>query len=701
MSDVINHYRTCNLCEAMCGIEIRVQDDQILSIRGDSDDPFSKGHICPKATALKDVYEDKNRLKRPVKKTADGWQEIGWEEAFDEVANKIKAIQAAHGQDSMGIYLGNPNVHNTGSMLVGPVFNKALKTKNLFSATSVDQLPHHVASRHMFGHYFLIPVPDVDRTDFFLVMGANPMVSNGSLMTAGGISRRMKAIQKRGGKVVVIDPRYTETAKMADEHHFVRPGSDVLLLLAMVNTILKEGLTPMGVLVNQIAGLEKLDSLVAPWTPQRVAEHTGMSADAIIQLAWDFASAPTAVAYGRIGLSVQEYGGLCQWLINVLNIITGNLDWAGGAMFPTPAIDMHQPFRKGKYGRYKSRVRGAEESFGELPVSVMAEEILEPGDGQIKGMVTVAGNPILSTPNSNKLDKAFSGLDFYVAIDIYINETTRHADIILPPTTGLETEHYDVVFHGLAVQNSSKYSPALFPPDEEDDRKHDWEIYRALASRLRPDGGNQNGADEPSLKQMLDQGLRNGPYGQDGVSLQHLIDNPHGVDLGPLQTGGQQLWQTESGLIEIAPDFLTADLARVEQNFSASAKPAEMTLIGRRDLRSNNSWMHNSERLIKGKNRCVALINPEDAAARSISEGQMITVQSRVGEIKLPAAVSAEMMKGVISIPHGWGHDLEGVQLDIASKSPGENFNELADDYLLDDLTGNAVLNGIPVVVEV
>ena len=342
MSKINYHYRTCNLCEAMCGIEIRHQEGEILSIKGDKKDPFSQGHICPKATALKDIYEDPNRLKHPVKKTANGWERIGWDEAFDEVAVRILEIQEKHGKDGFGLYLGNPNVHNLGSMLVGPTLNRALKTKNIFSATSADQLPHHVAARHMFGHFFLIPVPDVDRTSHFLIMGGNPMVSNGSIMTAGGIGRRMKAIQKRGGKITVIDPRFTETAKVADEHHFIRPGTDVLLLLAMVNTILNEGLTKMGILTNQIAGLEELDRLVAPWTAEIAAEHTGIAPDSIKQLAREFAEAETAVAYGRIGLSVQEFGGLCQWLINVLNIITGNLDWAGGAMFPTQNFSLMQ-----------------------------------------------------------------------------------------------------------------------------------------------------------------------------------------------------------------------------------------------------------------------------------------------------------------------------------------------------------------------
>ena len=695
------HYRTCNLCEAMCGIEINYQDDKVISIRGDFDDPFSQGHICPKATALIDLYEDPDRLKRPVKKTDDGWVEISWEEAFDTVAAKIKETQASYGKNSVGVYLGNPNVHNLGSMLVGPTLNRALQTQNIFSATSVDQLPAHVAARHMFGHFFRIPVPDVDRTDFFLIMGANPLASNGSLMTAGGIRRRMKAIQKRGGKIVVIDPRKTETAEMADRHHFIRPGTDVLLLLAMVKTILDEGLTTMGILVNQINGLEKLDELVAPWSADRVAQIIGISAEDIQQLARDFANAPTAVAYGRIGLSVQEFGGLCQWLVNVLNIITGNLDWAGGAMFPNPAVEVHQPYRKGKYGRFESRVRGLEESFGELPVAAMAEEMLEPGDGQIRTMVTVAGNPILSTPNGKKLDSAFADLDFYVAIDIYINETTRHADIILPPTNGLETEHYDVVFHGLAVRNTAKYSEPLFEPALEDDRRHDWQIYRELAKRLAP-AEKPFDEDAPMNKmtpaEMLDFSLQIGPYKSENLSIEKLKKHPHGIDLGPLETGGTAVLQTKSSLIEMAPKFIIKDLDRVEAVFSDLQPDAgRLLLIGKRDLRSNNSWMHNSHRLVKGKNRCVALIHPIDAHSINISDGELVEVGSEVGSITLPVEITESVMQGVVCIPHGWGHNLDGVQLSVAKTVAGVSINDLTSDYQIDELTGNAVLNGVSV----
>lgn len=703
----LKHYRTCNLCEAMCGIEIIVEEGRIRSIRGDQKDPFSQGHICPKAAALQDLYEDPDRLKRPVKRTATGWKEISWTEAFDTVAAGLKEIQNRHGRDAIGIYLGNPNVHNLGSMLVGSTFNRALKTKNVYSATSVDQLPSHVAARHMFGHFFMLPVPDVDRTDYFLILGANPLVSNGSLMTAGGIKRRMQGIQARGGKIVVLDPIRTATAKMADEHYFVKPGTDVLLLLAMVHTILTDGLVDkMGLLLGQVKGLETVDDLVSSYSPEKVSPHIGLSAEAIRRIAHDFATAPTAVAYGRIGLSIQPFGGLCQWLINLLNLLTGNLDWPGGAMFPHPAVEVHQPYRVGKYGRWQSRVSGYPEYFGELPVAALGEELLTEGEGQIKGMVTVAGNPLLSTPNGRQLEEGFANLDFMVSIDIYINETTRFADIILPPTIGLETDHYDVVFHGLAVRNTAKFSEALFQP--EPGTMADWEIFRELAARLAPEAApfdRNSPLNRMTPAEMIDAALKSGPYELD---LQTLKENRHGVDIGPLQVAGRDRLHTKDRLIDAAPEGIISDLARVDATFFNPEEKRddlifgydEYQLVGRRDLRSNNSWMHNASRLMRGKSRCTLQISEEDAAEIGVISGETARVSSRVGVVELPVEVSDDIMPGVVSIPHGWGHNRPDTQLSVAAQRPGVSINDLTDDRLIDHLTGNAALNGVPVTVQ-
>lgn len=711
------HYRTCNLCEAMCGIKIEYQGNQVLSIKGDEDDPFSKGHICPKATALQDIYEDPDRLKYPVRRTDDGWEQISWDEVFDEVVTNLQAIQEKQGRNAVGIFLGNPVVHNLGSMLFSPPFVRALRTRNRFSATSTDQLPHHFAAFFMFGHQVLIPIPDVDRTDFFLILGANPIASNGSLMTAGGIGNRLKALQQRGGKFVVIDPRYTETAQRADTHHFIQPGTDALLLLAMVCTLFADDLVDMGRLQSMVKQLDELRDAVSEFTPETVADVIGTPANTIRSLTREFAHAESAVAYGRMGVSTQAYGGICHWLINCLNILTGNFDRAGGAMFTLPAFDIvgitTLTGQVGNYDRWRSRVRDLPAFGGELPSSTMAEEILTDGDGQIKAMVTVAGNPVLSTPNGGQLDKALASLDYMVSIDIYINETTRHANIILPPTTGLETEHYDLVFHALAVRNTAKYSAPLFEAD--DNQRHDWQIFRELRQRLEANSRNVlRGRDVfryLSPRRLVDLVLRIGPYGRwlrppvvgDGINIHTLERNPHGIDLGALVPMLPDRLATDDKLIHLAPNILVNDLARVRDDLMQTDDPLangyHLRLIGRRHLRSNNSWMHNSERLVRGKNRCTVMIHPDDAQTFSVCSGEMVTVKSRVGTVKIEAEVTDKIMRGVVSIPHGWGHHREGVQLDVATQYAGVSLNDLTDDLQIDKLTGNAAFSGVPVTI--
>ena len=483
------HYRSCNLCEAICGIEITVANGQ-LDIRGDKDDPFSRGFICPKAVALQDIHYDKDRLRYPVRRTARGWERIGWDEAFDEVAQNLKRIREKHGRNSVATYLGNPTVHNYGAMLFAPGFIRSLRTRNRFSATSVDQLAHHVAAYFMFGHQLLLPIPDVDRTKLFLMLGANPVVSNGSLMTAPGMGRRLEEIRQRGGKVVLVDPRFNETARVVDQHLFIRPGTDVLFLLALLQVVFDENLTRLDQLAPFTKGFDTVRDLVAEFAPERVAPITGIDATEIRRLAREFAAAESAVCYGRIGVSTQEFGGVCQWLINVLNAVTGNLDRPGGAMFTLPAFDPvtapESVAPRGSFGRWRSRVRNLPEFAGELPVAALAEEILTDGPGQVKAVVTLAGNPVLSTPNGREVDRALASLEFMVAIDIYVNETTRHAHIILPPTSPLERGHYDLAFNLLAVRDTAKFSPPLFAPDA--GAKHDWEILAELQSRMEQTG---------------------------------------------------------------------------------------------------------------------------------------------------------------------------------------------------------------------
>lgn len=697
MPDPNIHYRTCNLCEAMCGLEITYKDKEILSIKGDKADPFSRGHICPKAVGLKDIYEDKDRLKYPIRKTADGWERMEWEAAFDYVAERLKAVQTEHGDQAVGVYQGNPNVHNFGTMVYGPNFVRSLKTKNRFSATSADQLPHHFAGQQMFGHAMLLPIPDIDHTDYLIIMGGNPLVSNGSIMTAPDVGNRLRAISKRGGKVVVLDPRRTETAQKMDEHHFIFPESDALFLLAMIHVVFENAWENLGHLADHTDGLDAIKTLAADYAPEKVADQTGLSATNIRRLAAEFCQAERAVCYGRLGVSTQSYGGLCQWLVNVLNAITGNLDQQGGAMFTLPAFDPIAMFgKKGKrpsFDRWRSRVRALPEFGGELPVAAMAEEINTPGDGQLKAMVTIAGNPVLSIPNGKQLEEGLEHLDFMLSIDIYLNETTRHADVILPPTTGVEVPHYDMVFHALAIRNTSKYSPPLF--EKEAEQRYDWEIFNALTQRM---GGQLLPAQNP--EQVLAHGLAAGTYAKSGLDLEKLKAHPHGIDLGPLQTCFPDRLLTADQRVQLAPTVFLEDCHRLLEFKHEKTAAFPLRLIGRRHLRSNNSWMHNAYRLVKGRDRCTLLIHPEDAAQIGLKDQEEAQVSSRVGSLVIKVELSDEIMPGVVSIPHGWGHHRKNTQLEVAEQHAGISINDLTDEGRIDTLTGNAAFSGVPVKVE-
>lgn len=680
------HFRTCNLCEAMCGLKISLENNVVIKIEGDKEDTFSRGHICPKAAALKDVYEDPDRLKRPLKKTEDGkWQEISWEEGYQLAIENIKRVQTTYGNNAVGIYQGNPSVHNLGTMLFASDFFKKLDTKNNFTATSTDQLPHHFASWLMFGHPLLVPIPDIDRTDFMVIIGGNPLASNGSMMSVPDVGNRLKAIQERGGKFVVIDPRRTETAQKASQHLYIRPSTDAFLLLALLHEILKTK-------PSETPEITILKEITAAYSPTSVASITGISAADIEALAHEFTTAKSAVCYGRMGVSVQTFGGLCQWLINVLNVVTGNLDRKGGAMFTLPAIDLVGNAKpRNRFKRWNSRVRNLPEFIGELPVVCLAEEIMTEGEGQIKLMITSCGNPVLSIPNGKQLETAFEKLDYMISFDIYLNETTRHANLILPPATGLETSHYDLTFHHLAVRNTTKYSAALFPKTE--GAKYDWEIFQELKNLFL---NENNDLVTPEMK--LDLALRFGPY---KLTLDEVKNAPHGIDLGELKSQFPARLATENKEINLCPEPFLEDMKRLKA-WKNTFSEAENTfwLIGRRHLRDNNSWLHNSEKLMKGKNRCTLLMHPNDAFEQNLEENTNVKVISRVGEVMLPIEFSENMMRGVVSMPHGYGHNRKGVQLGTATQYSGVSINDLTDETLTDELTGNAAFSNVKVHIK-
>ncbi len=698
------HHRTCNICEAMCGVTIKHDGRRVLAIAGDDDDVFSRGHICPKAVALQDIHEDPDRLRRPQARVGDRWEDTSWEHALDSIAERVVDIQRRHGQNSVALYFGNPSVHNLGATLFTLGFIRSINTRNRFSATSVDQLPHMLSALEMFGHQLMMPVPDVDRCDHLLMLGANPLVSNGSIMSAPGIKRRLKAIQRRGGKVIVVDPRLTETAKLADQHVFIRPGTDGLLLSALIYTLYDEDLVNLGLLRSFTDGVSELREIVAPFAPENVADATGVHASVIRGLVRAFTSAKQPACYGRLGVCTQEFGGVNGWLINAFNVLCGSLDRPGGMMFTKPAVDLVKLAslvgQTGHFDKGRSRVSGLPEFGGEYPAVALAEEIDTPGEGQIRALITFAGNPVLSTPNGRRLERALGKLEMMVSVDIYRNETTRHADFILPPTSQLEQSHYDVALYAFAVRNTAKFSPPLFEAPR--GAKHDWQILLELGTRVAMARGGARGlaarASRALLSRLkpegaLDKLLRLGPY---RLKLSDLEKAPHGIDLGALEPCLPERMPRDR--IALVPPRIAKDMPRLEASM-AKAQSSALVLIGRRQLRTNNSWLHNSHRMIKGRDRCTLLMHPEDAQARGLTHADSVVIASRVGEVVVPLHVSDQIMRGVVSLPHGFGHDRDGAQLSVAAKRPGANINDLTDERFHDALTGTAALSGVSVEV--
>ena len=698
---VETHYHVCDICEAICGLEIKVANGEVLSIHGDKDDPFSKGHICPKATALEDKQFDPDRLRQPMRRNGSDWQPIGWGEAFDTVAERLVAIRKQYGNDAIATYLGNPAYHGLENPVYGDGFLKSLGTKNRFSVASIDHLPRLMASYWMYGHPFFLPVPDIDRTEHLVVLGGNPVMSGGSMMAFPGFKDRVTALRRPGGKLVVIDPRRSETARIADEFHFIRPETDPALLLGILNTLAEERLFDLSALPDYLDGLPEVLEWVKPFTAERAAPVTGIEAQTIRHIARDLAAARRAILYGRFGTNTQSFGTINAWLIELINIVTGNFDRPGGVMFGKPAFDVLGSDAAGSYDTYQSRVSGRPECMGEFPVSIMAEEILTPGDGQIRALVMLAGNPVLSFPNGSKLERAFEQLEFMVAIDPYINESTRYADVILPPPGPLEVSRFDAVISVLSVRNVARYTDPVFP--KSDDTLYDWEIFAGLSEAM----ARRQGAQPPprvTPTEMLDAALRGGPYGKDtghelALTLDKVRASRHGIDIGPLEPCLPDRLYTENKRVRCAVPRMKTDLRRVEKELFDDLRPDGLVLIGRRQLRSKNSWMHNYQRLVKGRDRCTLLMHPTDLEERELWDGQTVFVQSRVAEIQARVQASDEIMPGVVSLPHGWGHGRSGTRLAIANAHPGVSINDLTDDERMDPVSCNAAFSGTPVTV--
>ncbi|MEU0088449.1 molybdopterin oxidoreductase family protein [Streptomyces sp. NPDC006274] len=722
--------RVCPLCEATCGLTLTIEGTRVTRAKGDRDDVFSRGFICPKGASFGELDADPDRLRTPLVRENGELRDATWEEVFDLIAGRIRPLIEEHGPNSVGVVLGNPNVHTMAGGLYPPVLLAALRSRNVFSASTLDQMPKHVSSGLLFGSAVAIPVPDLDRTDHLLMLGANPLESNGSLCTAPDFPGKLKALRRRGGTLTVVDPRRTRTARLADRHVAIRPGTDALLLAALTQVLFEENLTDLGSLAGHVEQVAEVEAAVKDFTPEAVAPACDMEPEEIRTIARELAAAPTAAVYGRIGSCTVEHGTLASWLVDVLNILTGNLDRPGGALFPYSATERApRPAAPGKgfaLGRWSSRVGGHPEAKGELPIAALAEEIETPGEGQIRALIAIAANPVLSAPDGDRLDRALAGLDLMISIDPYLNETSRHADVVLPPPPPAQSAHFDFAFNSLAVRNQARYSPAAVPleaglmdeceiharlilavsgmhgaePSAVDDMVVQGALAKAVADPHSPMRGRTVEEAAATLtgrtgpERRLDMMLRLGPY---DLTLDTLLDQPHGVDLGPLEPRIPQILRTRSGRVELLPAPVADDLPRLRA--ALDARPEGLVLVGRRHLRSNNSWLHNVPALNGGSNRCTLHVHPDDAARLGLEDGATASVTADGGRVEAPVEITDDVRPGVVSLPHGWGHSRPGTRLSVAAERPGVNVNQLLDGSRLDPLSGTAVLNAIPVDV--
>lgn len=725
--------RGCPLCEAMCGLSVTLDaDDRVVSVRGDAEDVYSKGYLCPKGASLGAVDDDPDRLTRPLVRRDGELREATWEEAFAEVDRLLSPL-LADDRNSVAAYTGNPTGHNVAFTLLAGRLARSLGSIQAYSPATMDQLPQNVTAALLFGDPSSIPVPDLDTTDVLVIVGGNPLVSNGSIGAAPDYRGKLKALRARGGRVVVVDPARTATAAAADEHLQIRPGTDLFLFLGLLHVLFAEDLVRPRAAEGRISGLRELREAVAAYPPAVVAAVCGIPPETITRLAQELATAHRAAVYGRLGTTLNRYGTLTCWALQAVNVLCGHVDRPGGLLFTRPVTGgpttrkATKPARPFTVGRYRTRVSGHPEVLGELPVAALAEEILTPGPGRVRGLVVYAGNLARSLPDSAQMQRALAEVEALICVDPYLNETTRYADVILPPPGSLTRDHFDLVLYQYAQRNYARFStPARPVPDG---MLSEWEILLRLcaiyegrgadadpdeiddeiAAGLRRSIARSLDAEESGIvagvpgggpRRLLDLRIRSGPYGDrfgrdpGGLSLSRLLEFPHGVDLGPLEPRLDEVIRTPSGTIELAPPMILEALARVEV---PQPESGTLLLIGRRDLRSKNSWLHNVSPLAKGKDRSVLHVSPADAETYDLTDGGVALVTSAADEIRVPVRVTDEVGAGVVSLGHGWGHDDPHARLRVAARKPGVNSNTLTDGTVLDPLSGTVQMNAIPV----
>lgn len=722
------HRRTCPLCEGMCGITVTREGNRVTAIRPDKDNVWSRGHMCPKGTTLGELHDDPDRIRVPMIREGERWREASWDEAFAQIETLVAETRARRGEARIASYTGNMSGKGYDAGRYMMLLHGLARFAQSYSSSTVDQQPKNVSAFLMYGNMWKIPIPDVDQTDLLVVIGGNPAESKGSLFSHRDVMGAIRSLRARGGKVIVIDPVQTRTAEAADAWIPIRPGADAALLLGVLHVLFAEDRVTLGALDGLVEGMDVLRDVASRFAPERVAAFCGIEASAIRELAHAISDAPRAAIYGRIGTCTQSFGTLASWLVDALAIATGNMDRVGGLMWSTqvaPHLDLMPPYpATGSVMGPASRVRGVASVLGQYPSSCLAEEIDTEGPGQIHGLVSLGANPVLSAPGSERLDAALAGLDVMVSLDIYVNETTRHAHVILPSPSLLSQAHWDMWAWPWALTSGGHYSPPLF---EDTDRPQEWEVMirlgailgghrdpdlaalddnyfggmcdavgidRAVAFEALPDHGSER---------ILDLCIRTGPFGDrfganpDGLTLAHFKAEPGGMLFGPARPQGRAAISTPSGKIEIAHTHFLQDLVRLEDALTHAVP--ELVLVSRRQLRSLNSWMHNIGSLVSGKPRCTLQIHENDAARLGIRPGQDVRITSQAGSIVAPAEITRKIRPGVVSLPHGWGHEPQDIRLDVAKRHQGSNFNALAPANMIDPASGNAVVNGIPVDV--
>lgn len=715
----------CRICEPLCGMIATVEDGRLTALRPDKDHPLSAGFACQKGVAFSEIVNDPDRVTTPLRrKSSGGFEPVSWDEAMSDIAARLADIHRRHGSGAIGWYYGNPGAFSYSHTLSLSTFMLGFGPKlHVFTAGSQDVNNRFVASQLLYGSPLALPVPDVLRADLLVVIGANPVVSHGSVLTVPRIKDRMHDIVKRGGRVLVVDPRKTETAAQFEWLGIV-PDGDAYLLLSLLQVMFDENLVDRTRLAAQADGGVWLERLARPFSPDVTAQRTGIDPDTVRSLARDLVRTRRAAVYGRVGTSIGENGTLTTYLLDAVNLVAGNLDVAGGSMFGRFGLPGERWLGKAAgallrtiYARRRSRIGGFPSVLGSEPAGVMAKEITTAGRGQVRALLVSAGNPVLSVPNGEELETALESLELMVGIDLYVNETLAHCDYVLPATTMYERDDFPLPFQTLQPTPFRQATERVIAPMGQ--ARAEWEIIDDLTSRL---GGRTPGlAMMAALRKALalfgvrvtprllvDAIIRLGEGGdrfglrRGGLSFARLTaDHPHGTVLAPHLREGV-LGDTvvyRGGRVRLRHDDIAAEVAKLERREAPEAYP--MRLIGMREARSENSWMHNAPLLMRGERAQHARIHVDDAAAANIGDGDVVRIASQHGEIEVPVIVTKDIVAGVVAVPHGWGHKgTAGWRL--ANRAGGANVNKLMssnpDD--IESLAGMARLTGVPIRVE-